>query len=179
MAGSGGGASLWVCDQPGGDGRGPRGSCIEDPQRFSDMVPISGCGSRPANCAGAVFLRRRALGRFRDSMARLFSNHGIDAMLAPTLPTGAVAADRLVIEGTGLEESVGVAWTRLTMPFNATGQPVLAIPCGLDSEACQSESSLAGIPGQETALFQTAMLVERALDFHRSHRPLRGPGRSP
>jgi aspartyl-tRNA(Asn)/glutamyl-tRNA(Gln) amidotransferase subunit A len=77
-----------------------------------------------------------------------------------------------VIEGTGLDESVGVAWTRLTMPFNATGQPVLAIPCGLDSDGLPVGIQVAGIPGQEPALFQTAMLVERALDFHRSYMPL-------
>ena len=31
---------------------------------------------------------------------------------------------------------------------------------------------LAGAPGQETVLFETGMLVERALDFHRSYTPL-------
>jgi aspartyl-tRNA(Asn)/glutamyl-tRNA(Gln) amidotransferase subunit A len=111
-------------------------------------------------------------------MARLFSEHVIDAMLAPTLPTGAIEADRLVIEGTGLDESVGVAWTRLTMPFNATGQPVLAIPCGIDSEGLPIGLQLAGIPGQETALFETALVVERALDFHRSHTSLARTGRA-
>jgi aspartyl-tRNA(Asn)/glutamyl-tRNA(Gln) amidotransferase subunit A len=101
-------------------------------------------------------------------MARVFAEHGIDAVLAPTLPTTAIDADRLAIEGTGLDESVGVAWTRLTMPFNATGQPVLAIPCGLDRDGLPVGIQLAGIPGREAALFQTAALVERALGFHRS-----------
>ncbi|MCC2627214.1 MAG: amidase [Thermomicrobiales bacterium] len=73
-----------------------------------------------------------------------------------------------MIEGTGLDESVGVAWTRLTMPFNATGQPVLAVPCGLDGDGLPVGLQLAGKPGQEAALFQTALLVERVLDFHRS-----------
>jgi Asp-tRNA(Asn)/Glu-tRNA(Gln) amidotransferase A subunit family amidase len=88
------------------------------------------------------------------------------------LPTTAIDAERLVIEGTGLDESVGVAWTRLTMPFNATGQPVLALPCGFDGEGLPVGLQLAGIPGDETALFETASLVERALDFHRSRAPL-------
>jgi aspartyl-tRNA(Asn)/glutamyl-tRNA(Gln) amidotransferase subunit A len=109
-------------------------------------------------------------------MARVFAEHGIDAVLAPTLPTTAIEADRLVIEGTGLDESVGSAWTRLTMPFNATGQPVLAIPCGLDSDGLPVGIQLAGVPRQETALFGTAALVERALDFHRSHTPLAWAG---
>jgi aspartyl-tRNA(Asn)/glutamyl-tRNA(Gln) amidotransferase subunit A len=149
-------------------------AAIEDPQRFSRF----GADLRLRVAAGRtvsapLYLKAtRARAVLRDSMARLFANHRIDAVLAPTLPTAAVHADRLVIEGTGLEESVGVAWTRLTMPFNATGQPVLAIPCGLDSDGLPVGIQLAGIPGQEAALFQTAMLVERALDFHRSYTPL-------
>jgi Asp-tRNA(Asn)/Glu-tRNA(Gln) amidotransferase A subunit family amidase len=58
------------------------------------------------------------------------------------------------------------------MPFNATGQPVLTVPCGLDSGGLPVGLQLAGIPGQESALFETALLVERALDFHRSYAPL-------
>jgi aspartyl-tRNA(Asn)/glutamyl-tRNA(Gln) amidotransferase subunit A len=149
-------------------------AAIEDPQRFSRY----GADLRLRVAAGrtvsaALYLKAtRARAVLRDSMARLFANYGIDAILAPTLPTVAVHADRLVIEGTGLDESVGVAWTRLTMPFNATGQPVLAIPCGLDSDGLPVGIQLAGIPGQEAALFQTAMLVERALDFHRSYMAL-------
>ncbi len=123
--------------------------------------------------SAALYLKAtRARAVLRDSMARLFAQYTVDAMLTPTLPTAAIAADRLVIEGTGLDESVGVAWTRLTMPFNATGQPVLAIPCGLDSEGLPVGIQIAGIPGQETALFETASMVERALDFHQSHTPL-------
>src|SRR5215208_4068954 len=149
-------------------------SAIEDPRRFSRY----GADLRLRIAAGrtvsaALYLKAtRARAVLRDSMAGLFANHGIDAILAPTLPTAAVRAERLVIEGTGLEESVGVAWTRLTTPFNATGQPVLAIPCGLDSDGLPVGIQLAGIPGQEAALFQTATLVERALDFHRSYTPL-------
>jgi aspartyl-tRNA(Asn)/glutamyl-tRNA(Gln) amidotransferase subunit A len=147
---------------------------IEDPERFSRY----GADLRLRVAAGravsaTVYLKAtRARAELRDSMARLFLDHGIDAVLAPTLPTGAIDADQLVIEGTGLDESVGVAWTRLTMPFNATGQPALAIPCGLDSEGLPVGLQLAGIPGQEASLFETALLVERALDFHRSYSPL-------
>jgi len=145
-------------------------AAIEDPERFSRY----GADIRLRVAAGrtvpaTTYLKAtRARAVLRDSMARLFSEHGIDALLAPTLPTGAIDADRLVIEGTGLDESVGVAWTRLTMPFNATGQPVLAVPCGLDGDGLPVGLQLAGKPGQEAALFETALLVERVLDFHRS-----------
>lgn len=147
---------------------------IEEPSRFSrygkDLrLRVAAGRTVPA----AVYLKAtRAREVLRDSMARLFAQYPIDALLVPALPTAAIAAERLVIEGTGLDESVGVAWTRLTMPFNATGQPVLAIPCGLNSEGLPVGIQLAGIPGHETALFEIASLVERALDFHRSHSPL-------
>src|SRR5829696_4593725 len=147
---------------------------VEDPERFSRY----GTDLRLRVAAGrlvpaTVYLKAtRARAILRNSMARLFAEHGIDAMLAPTLPTGAIDADRLVVEGTGLDESVGVAWTRLTMPFNATGQPVLALPCGLNGDGLPVGLQLAGIPGQETALFETATLVERVLNFHQSYTPL-------
>jgi aspartyl-tRNA(Asn)/glutamyl-tRNA(Gln) amidotransferase subunit A len=148
-------------------------AAIDDPSRFSRY----GKDLRLRVAAGltvpaATYLKAtRARTVLRDSMARLFAQHAIDTVLAPTLPTTAVDADRLLIEGTGLNESVGVAWTRLTMPFNATGQPVLAIPCDLDSKGLPVGIQLGGIPGLETALFETASVVESALDFHRSRTP--------
>ena len=148
-------------------------TAIEDPRRFARY----GADLRLRVAAGrtvpaTLYLKAmRARAVLRDSVARVFAEYGIDAMLAPTLPTTAIEADRLVIEGTGLDESVGVAWTRLTMPFNATGQPVLAIPCGLDGNGLPVGIQLAGVPGREAALFETAVEVERALDFHWSYTP--------
>jgi aspartyl-tRNA(Asn)/glutamyl-tRNA(Gln) amidotransferase subunit A len=149
-------------------------TAVQDPRRFARC----GADLRLRVAAGrtvpaTLYLKAmRARAALRDSVAQLFAKHEIDAMLAPTLPTTAVEAGRLVIEGTGLEESVGVAWTRLTMPFNATGQPVLALPCDLDGDGLPVGIQLAGVPGQEKALFETALLVEGVLDFHRLHSPL-------
>jgi aspartyl-tRNA(Asn)/glutamyl-tRNA(Gln) amidotransferase subunit A len=58
-------------------------------------------------------LRARSL--TRDSVATLFATHQLDALLGPTLPTVAVAADGPVITGTGRDESIGAGWTRLTI----------------------------------------------------------------
>jgi aspartyl-tRNA(Asn)/glutamyl-tRNA(Gln) amidotransferase subunit A len=145
-------------------------TAAEDPRRFArygaDMRLRVAAGRAVPATLYLKAIRARAV--LRDSVAQLFADHGIDAVLAPTLPTTAVEADRLVIKGTGLEESVGVAWTRLTMPFNATGQPVMAIPCGLDGDGLPVGIQLAGVPGRERALFEMAGLVEGVLDFHRS-----------
>lgn len=147
---------------------------IDDPQRFSryggDLrLRIAAGRTIPAlNYVRAM----RARGVLRASMARLFAGHRLDALLAPTLPTTALPADRLFIEETGRDESVGAGWTRLTMPFNATGQPVLSVPCGHDREGLPVGLQLAGRPGHEGDLFQVGRLVEHALDFHRSRPPL-------
>ena len=110
----------------------------------------------------------RARSALRDSVARLFARHRLDALMVPTLPTSALRADRLLIEGTGRDEAIGVAWTRLTMPFNATGQPVLAVPCGWDRQRLPIGAQLAGRPGQEERLFELGRLLEGALGFHGS-----------
>jgi aspartyl-tRNA(Asn)/glutamyl-tRNA(Gln) amidotransferase subunit A len=148
-----------------------------EPERFSryggDLrLRVSAGRSLPATLYIKAMRARAVL---RDSMARLFAEHRIDAVLTPTLPTTAISAESLAIEGTGRAESVGVAWTRLTMPFNATGQPVLAIPCGLAADGLPVGIQLAGIPGQENSLFRTASRVEGALGFHESHSPPIGP----
>jgi aspartyl-tRNA(Asn)/glutamyl-tRNA(Gln) amidotransferase subunit A len=96
----------------------------------------------------------------RDSIAELFARHQIHALLAPTLPTVAVSADLPVVAGTGRQESVGFAHTRLTMPFNATGQPVLALPCGADAAGLPVGLQLAGRPGDDATLFRMGRVVE-------------------
>ena len=147
---------------------------VEEPERFFRYgaelrLRIAAGRTVPATIYTRGMRARRIV---KDSIAQLFAEHRLDALLAPTLPTTAIPADRLVIEGTGLDESVGAGWTRLTMPFNATGQPVLALPCGLDPIGLPVGIQLAGRPGDEARLFQVAGAVERVLDFHRARPPL-------
>ncbi|MBW3634528.1 MAG: amidase [Chloroflexi bacterium] len=146
---------------------------VEEPDRFARY----GADLRLRVAAGrgisaTLYLKAmRARAGFKDSIARLFAEHQIDILLVPSLPTTAISADRLVVTDTGVDESVGVAWTRLTMPFNATGQPVIALPCSLDRDHLPIGIQLAGIPGQERALFEAAALVEGALAFHTTNEP--------
>ncbi len=147
---------------------------VDQPDRFARYGPdlrlrIAAGRSIPSS----LYLRAvRARNVVRDSMASLFDAHTIDALLVPALPTTALVADNLVIQNTGLEESVGAGWTRLTMPFNATGQPVLSLPCGRDHLGLPVGIQLAGRPGAEDRLFQIGCLSEGALGFHRSKPPL-------
>ncbi len=147
---------------------------VEEPERFSRYgaelrLRIAAGRTVPATLYTRAMRARRIV---KDSIAQHFAKHHLDVLLAPTLPTTAIPADWLVIEGTGLDESVGAGWTRLTMPFNATGQPVLALPCGLDPLGLPVGIQLAGRPGDEANLFQVARAVERVLDFHAARPPL-------
>jgi aspartyl-tRNA(Asn)/glutamyl-tRNA(Gln) amidotransferase subunit A len=145
---------------------------VVDPERFArygDDLRLRVAAGRAVS-ASLYVKAFRARVVCRDSMERLFRKHELDVLLAPALPTTAISADELAIVGTGLDESVGVAWTRLTMPFNATGQPVIALPCDLDHEGLPVGMQLAGKPGRERALFEAAALVEAALGFHRNHK---------
>lgn len=108
----------------------------------------------------------------RDSMAALFRTHQLDALIAPATPTTALPADDLTIRETGISEALGASWTRLTMPFNATGQPVLTLPCGLDSQRLPIGLQLAGAPGAEERLFGIGRALETAFNFSASSPPL-------
>ena len=137
----------------------------DEPDRFallgSDLRLRVAAGSAVPATLYLQSMRVREMAR--DSMARLFADQNLTTLVAPSLPTTAVPADDLRIVGTGLDETIGAGWTRLTMPFNATGQPVLAMPCGFDRNNLPIGLQLAGQPGREVDLFQIGQVLEHAL----------------
>lgn len=145
----------------------------DDPERFARMNPdlqlrvIAGLRIP----AGDYLLAKQARTRLRDSMARLFADYRLDALLAPTLPDVAARADDPVVRIGDSVESAGIAYTRLAMPFNATGQPVLAVPVGFDSAGIPIGAQFAGRPGNEAVLFRIGRAYQRATDWHRRRPP--------
>lgn len=144
-----------------------------EPERFSRMNPelqlrvIAGLRIP----SGDYLLAKQARTRLRDSMARLFADQRLDALLAPTLPDVAVRADDPTVRIGESVESAGIAYTRLAMPFNATGQPVLAFPVGFDPAGLPIGAQLAGRPGNEVVLFRVGRAYQRATDWHRRRPP--------
>ncbi|MFN8660781.1 MAG: amidase [Thermomicrobiales bacterium] len=146
----------------------------EDPERFAKYNPdlrlrVAAGGILPSQLYVDSVRKRGAV---RDSMARLFREHRLDAVIAPTLPTTAVTAADMAITGTGLDEGIGAAWTRLTMPFNTTGQPVLAMPVAFDEATLPIGVQLAGAPGREDDLFAIGRVLEGALGWQATLPPL-------
>jgi aspartyl-tRNA(Asn)/glutamyl-tRNA(Gln) amidotransferase subunit A len=119
-----------------------------------------------------VYLQaKRARVAASRALADLFREHRLDALAVPTLPATAAPDDHLFIAyPDGGEEPVSLAYTRLTMPFNATGQPVLSLPCGFDAAGLPIGLQLAGYPDEEAALLRIGRTYELATNWY-SHQP--------
>jgi len=108
--------------------------------------------------------------KVRDSMAMVFARHRLDAIVTPTTPGVAPRVDHLAVEyADGSEEPVGFALTRLTMPFNATGQPVISLPCGFDHDELPIGLSLAGKPDDEIGVCRIAHQYEQATQWFQTY----------
>ncbi|MGB3327883.1 MAG: amidase family protein, partial [Thermomicrobiales bacterium] len=112
---------------------------------------------------GSRYLRARLARQvLRDDIARLYRDHRLDVIVVPSAPAVAPDATTLRVELPSGTEGVGTAFTRLTMPWNTTGQPVISVPCGADREGMPIGLSFVGRPDEEIALSRIAAQYERA-----------------
>jgi aspartyl-tRNA(Asn)/glutamyl-tRNA(Gln) amidotransferase subunit A len=147
-----------------------------EPEQFAKYNPdlrlrVAAGGTLSSNLYVNSLRKRAAV---RDSMAALFRENRLNALLAPTLPTTALPAADMTVTGTGLDEGIGASWTRLTMPFNTTGQPVLAMPVGFDAQGLPVSIQLAGAPGRDDDLFAIGQVLEGALGILNRRPPVAG-----
>lgn len=116
--------------------------------------------------ADAYFRVQSARVAIRDSIAALYREHRLDAIAAPTLPATATrSGETHVTYDDGSQEELGPAMTRLTQPWNATGQPVISVPCGFDADNLPIGLSFVGRPDAELELADIAHAYEQAHDF--------------
>jgi aspartyl-tRNA(Asn)/glutamyl-tRNA(Gln) amidotransferase subunit A len=94
--------------------------------------------------------------RYREALAEAVA--GVDLVLTPTLACVAppAPADELALRG---------LLTRLTYPFNATGWPAAALPCGPAEDGLPSSVQLAAPPGEDALVLGAAKALERALSL--------------
>lgn len=112
--------------------------------------------------AGAYFLALAARVAIRDSIAALYREHRLDAVMVPTVPATAPKSGDPVVYADGSSEEVSAAMTRLTQPWNATGQPVISVPNGFDDQDLPTSVSFVGRPDDELALAGIAHAFEQA-----------------
>jgi aspartyl-tRNA(Asn)/glutamyl-tRNA(Gln) amidotransferase subunit A len=81
---------------------------------------------------------------------------GFDVLLTPTMP---MVAPPVGIGDLALRERM----IMLTRPFNGTGWPALALPCGTAEDGLPASLQLAGRPGDDALVLYLGERLERAL----------------
>ena len=112
---------------------------------------------------------RRARTALRRSMARLYHEHGLSALLLPTTPATATLVDAAAIVYGDGEEAVHSGFTRNTMPFNTTGQPALSLPGGYDRDGLPIGMQIVGRPYGEATICAIGRMLEGALAGERRY----------
>jgi aspartyl-tRNA(Asn)/glutamyl-tRNA(Gln) amidotransferase subunit A len=94
-----------------------------------------------------------------------------DVLLAPSTPIVAPAVDeRQATLGDGPAD-VRTALLRFTRPFNFSGHPACAVPCGFTEGGLPIGMQLIGRPFDEATLLRAADAFQRLTDFH-TRRPV-------
>ena len=122
--------------------------------------------------ARGYFKAQRARSAVRSTIAALFAAHQLNALVTPTAPATASPVDQTLIAYADGEEPVHAGFTRLTMPFNATGQPALSLPCGLDAAGLPVGLQIVGAPFTEPTLYRIGHAYERAAGWNAGRVPL-------
>lgn len=86
-----------------------------------------------------------------------------DALLLPTLPIPAPEIGATMMQVGGSNEPVRALMLRLTSPFNVTGHPAIALPCGKTSSGLPCSLQLVGARGQTDALVRVALSLEKQM----------------
>jgi aspartyl-tRNA(Asn)/glutamyl-tRNA(Gln) amidotransferase subunit A len=109
---------------------------------------------------------RQARSAVRRAMSELFVAHRLDALVTPTVVATATPVDQTTITLPDGEEPVHAGFTRLTMPFNTTGQPALSVPCGFDGTGLPIGLQLVGAPRADANLCRIGRLYEQAAGWN-------------
>jgi aspartyl-tRNA(Asn)/glutamyl-tRNA(Gln) amidotransferase subunit A len=96
----------------------------------------------------------RARERYRERFAQAMRD--VDVLLTPTLP---IVAPPVGIGDLALRDPL----TQFTYPFNATGSPALAVPCGPAEEDLPASIQIVGYPGADALVLGVGALLERNL----------------
>lgn len=92
----------------------------------------------------------------------------VDAFVLPTVPLPAIPSELAgtEIEIDGIRENATSAYLRLTMPFNLSGLPTVACPCGFSREGLPIGMQIAGKPFEEATVLRIAHAYQQLTDWH-------------
>jgi aspartyl-tRNA(Asn)/glutamyl-tRNA(Gln) amidotransferase subunit A len=90
--------------------------------------------------------------------------HGVDALVLPALAIPAPPIGAVTVPVKGGPDAVRSLMLRCTQPFNLSGHPAISIPCGRTPAGLPIGLQLVGHKGRTTALVQTALAAEAAIN---------------
>jgi aspartyl-tRNA(Asn)/glutamyl-tRNA(Gln) amidotransferase subunit A len=89
--------------------------------------------------------------------------HGVDVLICPALSIPAPPIGAATMPVKGGNDAVRTLMLRCTQPFNISGHPAIALPCGATPAGLPIGLQLVGHKGRTAALVQAALAVERAI----------------
>ena len=104
---------------------------------------------------------RRLLGAAVHSVLSL-----CDVLVTPTLPIVATAIGQENVTVRGVNQSVFSALLRNTEPFNLTGLPALAVPCGFSTAGLPISLQIVGRPFDEATVLGVGHAYQEATEWH-------------
>jgi aspartyl-tRNA(Asn)/glutamyl-tRNA(Gln) amidotransferase subunit A len=119
---------------------------------------------------GADYVRaQRVRGLVRDAVEAALARR--DVLLAPCTPMAAPAVGQAHVALADGPTDVRSALVRFTRPFNLSGHPVCALPCGFTEDGLPIGMQLVGRPFDEATVLRAADAFQRLTDFH-ARRPV-------
>jgi aspartyl-tRNA(Asn)/glutamyl-tRNA(Gln) amidotransferase subunit A len=96
----------------------------------------------------------------------------VDALVAPMLAIVSPKIGQETVRVGGKERPINPVFIRLAAPFNLTGLPALAVPCGFSRAGLPIGLQLAGRPFDEATVLRLGYAYEQSTDWHRASPPL-------
>jgi aspartyl-tRNA(Asn)/glutamyl-tRNA(Gln) amidotransferase subunit A len=96
----------------------------------------------------------------------------VDSLLVPTLPIPAPPVTATEVQLGERTETVRVALTMFTRPFNLSGHPVVCVPCGFSHTGLPLSLQLVGRAFEEGLLLRLAQAYENATPWHQRRPPM-------
>ena len=95
-----------------------------------------------------------------------------DLLIAPTAAVAAPRIGQRTVEVGGETENALSLMSRLTRPFNLTGQPAASVPCGFTSDGLPIGLQLAGRPWEDATVLRAAYAYENATEWSARKPPI-------
>jgi aspartyl-tRNA(Asn)/glutamyl-tRNA(Gln) amidotransferase subunit A len=102
-------------------------------------------------------------------LRRAFDDHGLDAVVAPTLPLTTMPVEALSVNLTGSDETALSTFIHHCFVANVAGIPSLSVPVGFSAAQLPIAMQLFGRPFGEAALFRIGHAYQGVTDWHERH----------